>query len=235
MGLPKVQHPTFELTIPSSKEKLRYRPFLVKEEKILLLGQQAGDTNEIMVAVKQIINNCIIEGNVDMDTMPSFDMEYIFLMLRANSVSDIAKINFTDEETKKKVEVEIDLTKIEVEFPDGHETKVKVNDELMLEMKYPTYRDVLEITQETGIESTFSMIKKCVDKVYSGPELDKVDSLNDYSQDEINEFVESFSNEVFDKIQKFFYTIPRLSHTVEYQVGKKTKSHTFLGLNDFFS
>ena len=236
MGLPKLQHPTFELTIPSTKQTIRYRPFLVKEEKILLLAQESKNIADMIVAVKQIINNCIIEGKVDLDIAPSFDVEYMFLMLRANSISDVAKLRITDPETEKMIPIEVNLKEVQVKETEGHNKTIKINDDVTLEMRYPNYKDIQKMQEsnaESQFESTFGMIRACADKVYNGEE--EVHALRDYTDEEVNEFIDSFNTQNYQDVQNFFDTMQRLEHTVDYKVGKKMKQHTFVGMQSFFS
>ena len=233
MGLPILKHPTFELTVPSTNQKITYRPFLVKEEKILLLAQASNKLKDVIRSVKQIINNCVIEGEVNVDALPTFDIEYIFLKLRANSVNDVAKFKIPDEETKKDVDIELDLKDVEIYRPEGHNSLIDVGDNVKLQMSYPTY-DALEKFgegQETA-KATFDMIKVCIDQVLVGE--DEVHQFKDYSEKEVDTFVESLSSKAFVDVQKFFDTMPRLEHTVEYKVGKRTEKKVFSGLADFF-
>ena len=233
MGLPVLKHPTFELTVPSTNQKITYRPFLVKEEKILLLSQASNKLKDVIRSVKQIINNCVLEGEVNVDILPTFDIEYIFLKLRANSVNDIAKFKIPDEETKKDVNIELDLKDVEIYRPEGHNSLIDVGDNVKLQMRYPTY-DALEKFgegQETA-KATFDMIKVCIDQVLVGE--DEVHQFKDYSEKEVDTFVESLSSKAFVDVQKFFDTMPRLEHTVEYKIGKRTEKKVFSGLADFF-
>jgi hypothetical protein len=238
MALPVMKHPTFELTVPSTKERLRYRPFLVKEEKILLLAQQSGQSSEMIHAVKQIISNCMIEGNIDIERSPTFDVEYMFLKLRSNSISDAAKFRFMDEGQEEPVEVEIDLDDVEVKFTKGHSNQIKVNEDILLEMKYPTYDDLsksVEDDKASAVDITFDMISRCVDKVYEGSGDEQVVyQFNDFSVDEQKEFIDGLSSEAFKSLQSFFEKLPKLTHDVKYKVGKKTKTRTFSGIADFF-
>jgi hypothetical protein len=235
MALPVLSHPIFDLTVPSSKEHITYRPFLVKEEKILLLAQEADNLKDLTRSVKQIINNCIIDGSVDVDHAPTFDIEYIFLKLRSNSVSDIAKFNIVDPETGKEIEVEIDLKIVEVHDTKDHSKIIKLSDEVTLQMKYPTY-DILKkvnVEDSSDVTATFEMIKHCIDKIMVGE--DEVHEFKDYSNSEIDNFIDSLTSQSFQDVQKFFDTMPRLEHDVDYKIGKKTKTRKFIGLSDFFA
>ena len=235
MALPVLKHPTFELEIPSTKEKIKCRPFLVKEEKILLLAQESGNANDMISATKQIINNCIVEGDIDLNASPTFDIELIFLRLRSNSVGQTAKLMLTDEDANEPIPVEVDLNTVEVEFNDAHTSDIKLNNDVSLLMKYPTYTayENLAGVENMGAEVTFDMIKLCIDKIYVGDE--EVHELKDYSKKEVNDFLESFNTENFRDIQSFFDTMPQLKHTVKYKVGKKNKQRVLSGLADFFS
>jgi len=230
MALPILKHPTFELTVPSTKTLLKYRPFLVKEEKILLLAQGSNKSKDLISAVKQIVKNCIIEGEIDVDHTPTFDLEYIFLKLRANSVSDVAKFNMTDEDGVES-KIELDLNIVEVQHTENHTNIINVGDDISLEMKYPTYTTLSSIQSEDAVEVTFSMIERCIDKVIQGEE---VMELKDFSKADVKEFLDSLTSQNFKDIQKFFDEMPKLEHTVEYKVDGKTKSKTFKGLADFF-
>lgn len=234
MALPVLSHPTFDLTVPSTKEEVVYRPFLVKEEKILLLAQEGNNIKDLTRAVKQIINNCIVEGELDVQNAPTFDLEYIFLKLRANSVSDLAKFKISDEETQKEVDIELDLKDVEIHYTDGHDSKIKLNDVVSLQMKYPTYDTIGTIDENVNqVKATFDMIKACIDKVLVGE--DEVHEFKDYSNSEVDAFIDSLTSQNFQDVQKFFDTMPRLEHTVEYKIGKRTKTRTFSGLADFFT
>jgi hypothetical protein len=233
MGLPIIKHPTFELTIPSTKQKIKYRPFLVKEEKILLLAQSGEHVRDMIKAVQQILNNCIMEGDVNLDILPSFDIEYMFLQLRANSVNSIATLEFEEPETKKKQKVEVDLLKINVIFPENIERVVDLGDGISMSLKYPTYDDIGSIEGADASEGALRLIKVCVDKIYSGE--GKVDSLSDYSDEEVTQFIDSLRGDVMKDIQTFFEKMPKLEHKVEYEVGTEKKSHTFSGIADFFT
>ena len=237
MALPVLTHPTFELEIPSTKEKITCRPFLVKEEKILLLAQESGNPNDMIKAVKQIMTNCIIEGTMDVGNAPTFDIEFIFLRLRANSVGQTSKFTIIDEETSEEIVNEVDLNAVEVQFNKDHTPNVKLNNDVNLTMRYPTYKS-LELMAKTGetdmtTEATFDMIKSCIDKIYVGDE--EVHELKDYSKKEVNDFIDSFTSENFRDVQAFFDTMPKLEHTIEYKVGKKNKTRVLSGLADFFS
>ena len=197
MGLPILEHPTFELTIPSTGKPLTYRPFLVKEEKVLLLAQESEEMKDLTRAIKQVLKNCIVDGEVDLDVAPTFDIEYMFLQLRANSVNNKAKFHINDPESKKPVEIELDLKQVNVQYKDDHISLIKLTDKVSLQMKYPTYETIsLFDNMDNVVDTTFGMIKYCVDKILVGKE--EVHELKDYSDKEVNEFIDSLTTENFE-------------------------------------
>jgi hypothetical protein len=221
------------LTVPSTQQKITYRPFLVKEEKILLLSQASDKLDDLVRSVKQIINNCILSGEANVDALPTFDIEYIFLKLRANSVNDIASFRITDEESKKEIKIDLDLKDVEVLNTEGHKDIVDLGDNVKLQMKYPTY-DMLTKFGDGGevVQATFDMIKVCVAQILVGE--DEVHEFKDYTTSEVDGFIDSLTSQNFKDVQNFFDTMPRLEHSVEYKVGKRTETKVFSGLADFF-
>ena len=237
MALPKIEHPTFGLTIPSTQEDIRYRPFLVREEKILLVAQESGDANQFINAINQVLTNCVFD--YDVTKLTSFDTEYMFLKLRANSVSDLAKINIYDEDTETHVPIEVDLNLVEC-VNDVKDPVIKINDLISIEMRYPRYVDLASIEQESGLETSMEMISKCITKVYNSTvQQEETLELSTYSTDEQEEFINSFPADSFALIQKFFEDMPKVKLEVSYKIkinGKtKTKKKVLEGINDFFS
>ncbi len=233
MGLPKIDHPTFDLTVPSTQENIKYRPFLVKEEKILLMAQESGQPNVFVDAITQVLNNCVVD--YDVSKLTSFDTEYLFLKLRANSVSDLAKVNIYDDETENYEEVEVDLNSVECALTE-QESLIKLNDLVAIEMRYPSYDDLMGMEADSGLETALEMISRCIDKVYNDEEtLD----MKDFTQEEQEEFINSFPADAFAQIQKYFEDMPKVSMEVKYKIkvdGKqKTKKKVLQGINDFFS
>ena len=232
MVLPILKHPTFELMVPSTKQTLKYRPFLVKEEKILLLAQQGGTANDLIRAINQIIEACV--EDVDVNKLASFDTEYIFLQLRANSVSELAKINIQDEEIDDWVEVEVDLHDVivpEIEM----DNKVELADDIFIELRYPRYVDMMRLDEDDELNTNIEMIAMCIDKVYEGEE---VMEMSSFSKEEQEVFINSFSADAFAKVQEFFVNMPKVSMEAKYKIkvdGKnKTKKRKLEGINDFF-
>ena len=233
MGLPKIDHPTFDLTVPSTQENIKYRPFLVKEEKILLMAQESGQPNVFVDAITQVLNNCVFD--YDISKMTSFDTEYLFLKLRANSVSDLAKVSIYDEETEVYEEVEIDLNEVDCTLTE-QESLIKLNDLISIQMRYPSYDDLMAMEADSGLETSLEMISRCIDKVYNDEETLE---MKDFSVEEQEEFVNSFPADTFAEIQRYFEDMPKVSMEVKYKIkvnGKqKTKKKVLQGINDFFS
>jgi|TARA_A100001011_G_scaffold395750_1_gene491675 hypothetical protein len=234
MALPKINVPTYELEVPSTKEKITYRPFLVKEEKILLLALEENDELTIARALKQIVNNCTFE-NLSVDSMPLFDLEYIFLNIRAKSVGESAdlKLLMPDDE-KTYVDVQIPLQDIKVEFTKGHKKDIKLTDSIMLVMRYPTYELLGVEDTDMTIEKTFKLISDCTEKVIDG---ETIHERSDFNDKELQEFYDGLDSKQFQNVQNFFETMPRLKHTVEV-VNPKTKKKnkiTLEGLQSFFA
>ena len=236
MALPKLNTPTYELEVPSTDEKIKYRPFLVKEEKILLMAMESKDNAQIIQAVKDIVKSCTFD-KVDVSSMPMFDMEYIFLNIRAKSVGEISKLKLLCPDDKKTyADVEVDLTKVNVEVDDNHTNKLVVDEKrnLGVVLKYPTMNVLKSGTMENAtIEQIFNVLADCVDHIYEG---DKIYPSKDSTPQEIKEFFEGLSQDSFVKIKNFFDTMPRLRHEVEVtNPVTNVKSKVVLsGLNDFF-
>jgi hypothetical protein len=239
MPLPKVVVPTYHLTIPSTGQEIKYRPFLVKEEKILLFAVESEDIKEITNAIKTIISNCIETKGIKVENLPSFDIEYIFLNIRKRSVSeelDLKVICPDDGVTEVKVTINIDDIKV-VHNPD-HINKFKISDNMVLELAYPTIEQFIREnfnTESPDVNETFDVIIDCIDNLSDG---ENVYAKNDYSKEEWKEFFDDivFSKE-FLKIQSFFETMPKLTHTIEVKNPKtKVKSKVKLeGLGSFFT
>jgi hypothetical protein len=232
MGLPVIQHPTFGLTIPSTKEEIRYRPFLVKEEKILLVAQQTGQPDEFIKAMIQVLNNCTMDYSVD--KLASFDIEYMFLKLRASSVSTLAKLQIWDEEIEDYVPVEVDLDKVECSG-DIPNNIIDVNDDIKIELRPPSFTDLLVLGDNDQMSESIDMVARVIQRIYQGEE---VFELQDFSDEEQADFVNSLPAETFQNIQSFLTGLPSVQMEVDYKIKKngknKNKKTTLKGLNDFF-
>ena len=237
MALPKLNTPTYELEVPSTDEKIKYRPFLVKEEKILLMAMESKDNAQIINAVKDIVTSCTFE-KVNVSKMPMFDMEYIFLQIRSKSVGEVSKLKVLCPDDKKTyASVELDLTKVEVQVGDDHTNKIELTDDMGMIMTYPTIDSFLE----SGIEkidatNMLDVIGSCVLQIYE-EKGEKVYEAKDQTKKELSDFIESMNSGQFKKLQSFFDTMPKLKHEVKVK-NPKTKKETkvtLTGLNDFFA
>jgi len=237
MALPKLNTPTYELEVPSTDEKIKYRPFLVKEEKILLMAMESKDNTQIINAVKDIVSSCTFE-KLNAATMPMFDMEYIFLNIRAKSVGEISKLKILCPDDKKTyASVELDLTKVEVQVDDEHSNKIELTDDMGIIMTYPTIDSFLESGIETvNASNMLDIIGSCVLQIYE-EKGEKVYQAKDQTKKELTEFIESMNSKQFKKLQSFFDTMPKLTHTIKVKnpKTKKTSDVKLTGLNDFFA
>ena len=236
MALPKLNTPTYELEVPSTDQKIKYRPFLVKEEKILLLAMESKDNTQIIQAVKDIVSSCTFE-KVDVSSLPMFDMEYIFLNIRAKSVGEISKLKILCPDDKKTyASVDLDLTKVEVQVGDDHTNKIELTDDMGLIMTYPTIDSFLDSGIETiTANNMLDIIGSCVLQIYE-KNGEKVYQGKDQTKKELTEFIEQMNSGQFRKVQSFFDTMPKLTHTVKVKnpKTKKTSEVKLTGLNDFF-
>jgi hypothetical protein len=235
MALPKLNTQTFELNIPSTDEKIKYRPFLVKEEKILLQAQE-GDNNEMLDAVIQIIENCTF-NKIQVDKLPAFDVEYIFLKIRSKSVGEKVSLSvLAPDDNKTKIPVEIDLSKIEVEVEEEHTNSIDITDNIKVIMSYPTIKTFSTITENIAnlkAEDTIKMTVKCVHQIIDGVETYEAVDL---SEAEITEFIENLTQEQYRKLNNFFVTMPRLKKEINVTNPKTKKKGkvTLQGIQSFF-
>ena len=235
MALPILETATYELTLPSADVKVKYRPFLVKEEKVLLQALEANDDVEIKNAIKSIVSTCTF-GQVNAKALPTFDLEYVFLQVRSKSVGEIAKIRLLCPDDKETyVTKEVDLSKVEVQVDDEHTNEIKISDTIKMIMKYPTIDTVDPKLNVKGMKTqqVFDMITGCIHSIIDG---EKEHFVKDYTKDELNKFIESLERKSFDKLNKFFDTMPQLRHEIEVENPKtKVKSKIVLkGAQDFF-
>ena len=236
MALPKLTTPTYELEIPSTDEKISYRPFLVKEEKILLMAIESAKNEEIVRAVKDIVSECTF-NKLDVANMPMFDVEYIFLNIRAKSVGETSKIKVLAPDDKKTyIEAEVNLTEVQVQVDDDHTNKIELTDDMGIIMTYPT----IDSFQEAGIQNVkasnmLDIIASCILQIYE-KNGEKVYQAKDQTKKELTEFIEQLNTKQFKELQKFFDTMPKLKHTVKVKNPKTKKSSDIVltGLNDFF-
>ena len=237
MALPKLTTPTYELEIPSTDEKIKYRPFLVREEKILLIALESGESKDIITAIKDIVTECTY-GKIDLGKMPMFDVEYVFLQIRSKSVGEVSTLKLLCPDDKETyVNVDIDLSEIMVQVDKEHNPKIELTDEMGMIMTYPTI-DSLSATGVTDItaDNMLDVIGACVLQIYD-KKGEEVFEAKDQTKKELSDFVESLNTKQFQEVQKFFDTMPKLKHTIEVENPKtKVKSKIVLqGLNDFFA
>jgi hypothetical protein len=237
MTLPIINTPEYRLNVPSTDEEIRYRPFLVKEEKVLLVAQETGTDKATYEAIKNIIKSCTLD-EIDIDKLPLFDMEYIFLNIRAKSVGEVAKLKVKcPDDEKTEVEVEVDLTKIQVQMDEKHDARIKLTDDIGVLMMYPNFATVTNQSIETPkgkeTEKLFDMISDCMYQIWQGEET--FDAM-DYSIKERKEFLDSLNHQQFEKLQNFFETMPTLKQDIEVTNPKTkvTSTLTLQGLSSFF-
>ena len=238
MPLPKIVTPTYELELPSSGQTIKYRPFLVKEEKVLVLAMESEDTKQITNAIKAVLKSCVQTKGIKVEQLPTFDIEYLFLNIRGKSVGETLEVNIIcQDDSETTVTVDINLDEIEVEKSDDHSNKIKLAANLMMEMKYPSFdqfiKNNFDFKEENQMDQSFALIATCIDKIYSEEE---VWATADCTKKEVNEFLESINSSQFKEIEKFFETMPKLQHTVQVTNPKtKVKSDVVLeGLASFF-
>ena len=239
MPLPKIATPTYELELPSTGKTIQYRPFLVKEEKLLVLALESENTKQITNAIKSVIKSCILTRGIKVETLPTFDIEYLFLNIRGKSVGEELEVNIIcpdDEETQ--VPMTIDLDDIQVKKSEEHTNKIKIDDNIMMEMKYPSLNEFIknnfDVNDKNQMDQSFDLIGQCIDKIYTAEE---VWATEDCTKKEINEFLESMNSTQFKEIESFFTTMPKLSHTVKVTNHKtNVESEVVLeGLASFFA
>ena len=236
MALPKLNTPTYELEIPSTDEKIQYRPFLVKEEKILMMALETKDNAQIVNAVKDIVNECTF-NKVNISTMPMFDTEYIFLQIRSKSVGEVSKLKLLCPDDKKTyANVELDLNEVKVQVGDDHTNKIELTDDMGIIMTYPSIDSFSESgIQDINASNMIDVIGTCILQIYE-QKGEKVYEAKDQTKKELTEFIEQLNTKQFQDVQKFFDTMPRLKHTIKIKnpKTKKTSEVTLSGLNDFF-
>ena len=239
MPLPSIKTPTYELVLPSTGKTVKYRPFLVKEEKVLVIALESEDTKQITNAIKAVLKSCILSRGIKVETLPTFDIEYLFLNIRGKSVGeelDLTLICPDDGETE--VPVTISLDEIEVQKSEAHTNKVKLDDSLMMELSYPSLEQFIksnfDFKDNSQMDQSFQLIASCIDKIYNEEE---VWATADCTKKEVNEFLESMNSSQFKEIEKFFDTMPKLKHTINITNPKTgVESDVVLeGLASFFA
>ena len=239
MPLPKIATPSYELELPSTGQTIRYRPFLVKEEKLLVIALESEDTKQITTAIKNVIRNCILTKGIKVESLPTFDIEYLFLNIRGKAVGEELEVNITcpdDEETQTTVNIYLD--EIKVEKVEDHTNKIKIDDTIMMEMKYPSLdqfiKNNFDFNDKSAMDQSFDLIASCIDKIFTEEE---AWATADVSKKEVTDFLESMNSSQFKDIEKFFETMPKLKHVVNVTNPKtKVESEIVLeGLASFFA
>ena len=239
MPLPKIATPTYDLELPSTGQQIKYRPFLVKEEKVLVIALESEDNKQITNAIKAVLKNCILSKGIKVESLPTFDIEYLFLNNRGKSVGEDIEVNIIcpdDEQTE--VPVTIALDDIEVQRDDNHTNKIKVDENIMMEMKYPSLEQFIknnfDFNDKNAMDQSFDLIATCIDKIYTE---DEVWASADCTRKEMKDFLEQMNSNQFKEIESFFDTMPKLSHTISVTNPKtKIKSDVVLeGLASFFA
>jgi|TARA_R100001463_G_scaffold31969_1_gene71882 hypothetical protein len=239
MPLPKIATPTYQMVLPSTKKTINYRPFLVKEEKLLVLALESEDQKQITTAIKSVIKNCISSRGLKVENLPTFDIEYLFLNIRGKSVGEEVEVLITaPDDGETQIPVKIALDEIQVIEPEGHNNTIQLDDSLRMDMKYPSLEQFISnnfgIGDDMNLEKSFEVIASCIDKIYNEEE---VWDSSDVSKKELMEFLEGMNSAQFKDIEKFFETMPKLSHTIEVtnpKTGEKSDV-TLEGLSSFFA
>ena len=238
MPLPKISTPTYEMVIPSSKKKIKFRPFLVKEEKILIIAMESQDNTQIANAIKDVLESCILTKGIKVDKLATFDIEYLFLNIRGKSVGEEIEVMVTctdDGETKDPTTINLDDIKVKIDKE--HSPDIKLDDELTLRMRYPSMEEFIKTnfstTENLNVDDTFKLIASCIDQIYSEEESW---AGSDCTDKELSEFIESLSSQQFKQIEKFFDTMPKMTHTVKVMNPKTKKENKIVleGLQSFF-
>ena len=239
MPLPKIATPSYELELPSTGETIQYRPFLVKEEKLLVIALESEDTKQITTAIKTVIKNCILTKNIKVESLPTFDIEYLFLNIRGKSVGEELEVNIIcPDDGETQVPVTINLDDIKVQKTEGHNNKIKLDDSIVMEMKYPSLdqfiKNNFDFSGKNAMDQSFELIASCIDKIYNEEE---VWSSSDVTKKELTEFLEQMNSSQFKDIEKFFETMPKLSHTIKVKnpVTEVESEVVLEGLSSFFA
>ena len=239
MPLPKIATPTYELELPSTGKPVQFRPFLVKEEKLLVLALESEDTKQITNAIKAVLKSCVLTKGIKVETLTTIDIEFLFLNIRAKSVGEVLEVNvICPDDEKTEVNVSINLEDIEVQKNEGHNKQIKLDENLMMEMKYPSLDEFIknnfDFKEVNQMDQSFQLIASCIDKIFNEEE---VWATADCTKKEVNEFLESMNSSQFKDIEKFFETMPKLQHTIKVtNPNTQVESEVLLeGLASFFA
>jgi hypothetical protein len=233
-SLPKIDYPVHKIKVPSLKKDFQFRPFLVKEEKLLLMAKESETPTDILTSIKQIINNCSVDPKFDVNKLALFDLEYIFLKLRSLSVDNLIKVSYRDNEDNKVYEFDVNLDDVEVKFPEKSDNNIKITSKSGIVMKYPSaslYDDKEFLSLDK--DYMFELIIRCIESIYYE---DQVYNSSDYKREELNEFLDGLNIKTFEKVQNFLLSVPRMEYKIEYENSLGNKREILLSsLNDFFT
>jgi hypothetical protein len=239
MPLPKISTPTYELELPSTGQTIQYRPFLVKEEKLLVIALESEDTKQITTAIKTVIKSCILTKNIKVESLPTFDIEYLFLNIRGKSVGEELEVNIIcPDDGETQVPVTINLDDIKVQKNEEHSNRIKLDDSIMMEMKYPSLDQFIksnfDFSDKNAMDQSFELIASCIDKIFTEEE---VWTAADVTKKEMADFLESMNSSQFKDIEKFFETMPKLSHKIKVKnpVTEVESEVVLEGLASFFA
>lgn len=233
MAIPKLSYPTFELEVPSSKQKVRFRPFLVKEEKLLLMAKESGEQSDIINVLKQVIVNCDVEDKIDVNKLATFDLEYLFLKLRSKSVNEVISVSYIDPDDEETYNFEIHVDDIKMKQDEGHSNIISMGENNGIVMKYPNAELMSKVSSNLEISDLlFFMIRGCLDSYYDG---DDITEFSGCTEDELNEFIENLPTNILKGFEKFFDTMPKLYHKLEYtDKNGEPKVLELKSIEDFF-
>ena len=235
MALPKIDYPTYNITIPGNKKPYPFRPMLVKEEKLLLMAKVSEDETDILQAIKQVVTNCSLDSTLDVDKLSLYELEYLFIRIRGSSIGDIIKVSYRDLEDEKSYEFEVDLKKIEVKFPETDSSKIQITPTSGLIMKYPaaSIYDDKTFLQAEGEETFYRLVVRCIDQIYDA---DNVYEGKDFEEDAVLEFLELMDIPSFEKVREFMLNLPTLYYKIEYKNSLgNDRSIELKTLSDFFT
>jgi hypothetical protein len=232
MSLPKINYPLFDVVIPSTSNHIKMRPFLVKEEKILLIAQTSDDPKDVVLAIKQVVNNCIVD-QFDIEDLTTFDLEYMFVKLRARSINNIIDVTYSDPDDNQQYKLQVNLDEVVINTDPRHNPNIKINDTFGLVLKYPKTDMLQSVSKATSeVDLYFEVIKYCIDKIYDE---DNVYEAKEYNDEELTEFVTGLDVNTFKQIQLFLETMPKLHYETSYKNSLGTERKVVLqNLNDFF-
>ena len=234
MALPKIDTPSYQLELPSNQQVVKYRPFLVKEQKILMMAQDADNKEDSYNMLADIVDGCTF-NSIDIKTMPIFDFEYLFLKIRCKSVGETADLNILcPDDNETRVPVTVDLDEIDVQVEENHINVVGVNESIKIIMRYPTVNDIKSVGEAETLNNVMKLLKVCIHEIHDG---DTIHSMIDITNTELDEFIDSLPTETFEKMAEFFDTMPKLTHVVEVKNPKTevTSEVVIQGLESFFS